>query len=375
MWVSRLRLENFRNHTLTECVLERGVTTFVGSNGQGKTNLIEGLVYVGTGQSHRTTSDEALVHAGHNSANLAATVHVDHRSVRLGVTVNVKGSNKPTVNEAPTTVSELASWLNVVVFSPEDLAIIRQDPSHRRRFLDTAITSLTPRLASVLADYERLIKQRNTVLKSLRQGKKDSTIEHTLVVWDEKLVALSVEITQARLNFLSMLAPFFADAYDHLRPGHRVHTELLFSQQLLKSITVGDSEDTMKSHYREALHEVAEEEKERGITLLGPHRDDVGIFLNGLHTRTHSSQGEAWSSALALKLGVATLSRQQSFSGDPIIVLDDVFSELDKDRRLALADAVKDWEQVLITAAVVSDIPRSLNGHIREVREGALVDD
>lgn len=375
MWVSRLRLENFRNHTLSECVLERGVTTFVGSNGQGKTNLIEGLVYVGTGQSHRTTSDEALVQIGHDSAKIGATVHVDHRSVRLGVTIKAKGSNKPTVNETPTTLAELASWLNVVVFSPEDLAIIRQDPSHRRRFLDIALTSLTPRLSSVLADYERLIKQRNMVLKSLKQGKRDSSIEHTLVVWDEKLVALSVEITQARLNFLSTLAPFFADAYDHLRPGHRVHAELMFSHTRLHPITPGDSEDTMRSHYWEALHEVADEEKDRGVTLLGPHRDDVGIFLNGLHTRTHSSQGEAWSSALALKLGVATLSRQHSFSGDPIIVLDDVFSELDKDRRLALADAVKDWEQVLITAAVVSDIPPSLTGHIREVREGALVNE
>lgn len=375
MWVSRLRLENFRNHTLTECLFDQGVTLFVGSNGQGKTNLVEALIYLGTGQSHRTTSDEALVQTGHDHAELGATVHADNRSVRLALALRAKGSNKPSVNESPTTLAELSSWLNVVAFSPEDIAIIRQDPSHRRRFLDTAMVGHFPRFSGVLADYDRVVKQRNAVLKSFRQGRKDDDSHRTLDIWDEKLVSLATEITRARFDFLAALAPFFDSAYREMKPGHRVSLEMLFSHAPLASVYREDVNDAMTNAYWEVLRRVEGEEKERGLTLFGPHRDDLAIFLNDLPTRTHSSQGEAWSLALSLKIAVATIARQDSFSGDPIIVLDDVFSELDQDRRHALAEAVKNWEQVVITAAVETDIPPILTGRIRHIRDGALVDE
>lgn len=375
MWVSRLRLEHFRNHTLTDCSLEPGVTIFIGSNGQGKTNLVEALVYLATGDSHRTTSDDALVQNGFTQAQINATVHADNRSVRLGLTLNAKGTNKPVVNDQVTTMTDLSSWLNAVTFSPEDLAIIRHDPSHRRRFLDMALVSHLPRLSSVFSDFDRVVKQRNMALKSFRHGRRDTDSDRTLEVWDDKIIDLSTDITRARWDFIASLTPHVRSAYDHIRPGHRVDVKLLFSHTTLEELTPHASPDVVRSTYREALRQLAAEEKDRGVTLFGPHRDDVGIFLNDLPSRTHSSQGEAWSIALALKIAVASLSREHSFSGDPVIILDDVFSELDQQRRQALAEAVGHWEQVIITSAVASDIPESLVGQTRRIEEGAIVDE
>lgn len=372
MWVSQLRLENFRNHTITDIALTPGITTFIGENGQGKTNLVEALVYLGTGGSHRATSDDVLVQNGHQQAQLTARIHARERSVTLSLTMTNRGSNKALVNNSPSSINELTSWLNVVIFSPEDVALVRGDPSLRRKFLDQMVVSLSPRMAGIYADYERVVKQRNMLLKSLRYKRPDSNDHETMSVWNEKLVNLASEITEARQKTLRRFLPYFSTAYVAIRPGHVVGLELSLPEELRDAIDGGT--ETLRNRYQLLLDKHHADERDKATTLFGPHRDDVTISLNVLPARTHSSQGEAWSLALALKLSTAMLHRDESLSGDPVIVLDDVFSELDRTRRIALAEAVADMEQVLITAAVESDIPEVLRGERKQVVLGEVRD-
>lgn len=373
MWVSRLRLDAFRNHTATDIPLTQGVTVFVGDNGQGKTNIVESLGYLSTLTSHRVSSDDALVMMGHPRATVHANVYAGSRSVDLMMTINAQGSNKAQVNNQPATLGEAASWVTTVFFSPEDLPIVRSDPNYRRRFLDSVIVQSTPRMASVFAEYDKVVKQRNMLLKSLRSSRTTPDALSTMAVWDDMLVTLSTEITRFRWKILKDLAPLFSSAYDDIRPGHAVTLSLKHSHDTLQALSPDMTDDEIATTYRDALASVSSHERDRAMTLIGPHRDDVVIELNGLPARTHSSQGEAWSTALALKLATARFYRQTSSYGDPIIILDDVFSELDDTRRHALAKAVAGWEQVLITAAVKTDVPSLLDGRIIGVEGGRIV--
>jgi len=373
VWVSRLLLKTFRNHTETDITLSSGVTVFVGNNGQGKTNLVEALGYLATGASHRVSSDDVIVMNGHEDAIMATTVHVGERSVDVSMLIKASGANKAFVNNTPTSVAEAVAWLTVVFFSPEDLAIIRSDPSHRRRFLDTAVVSATPRLQAVFSEYDKVLRQRNMLLKSARSSSVSGDVDSTLSVWNEALIRLATEITLARKQFLQTLEPFFHTAYNEIRPGHDVSLALQYSHEEIAKISENMDSAAVAEGYARAVAAVSSQEKDRGITLIGPHRDDMLIALNGLPTRTHSSQGEAWSTALSLKLGVARYYQETSSSGDPVIILDDVFAELDDARRQALALAVADWEQVLITAAVPADIPDALAGRFVTVTGGRVV--
>lgn len=375
MWVSLLRLERFRNHADTSLVLAPGVTVLIGDNGQGKTNIVEALGYLAHGSSHRVSSDDAIVSVGHPDARVSATVNSGDRFVNLGLTIQSTGSNKAQVNMTPASLGELASWVNVVLFSPEDLAIVRSDPSHRRRFLDTALVSQTPRFSSIFSEYDKMLRQRNMLLKDIRIKGHSSETASTMVVWDDHLVRLSVEITTARLALLEKIGPLFSTAYHDIQPGHDVALNLLHSHSTVQPLTTTCSAEDVEASYRAALDDVRPNERDRATTLIGPHRDDLGIALNGLSARTHSSQGEAWSTALALKLAVARYHREYSVSGDPIIILDDVFSELDDNRRRRLAAAVDQSEQVLITAAVAADVPSTLSGRVITVSRGAASGD
>lgn len=333
---------------------------------------MEALGYLATGSSHRVSSDDVIVMNGVDEAVSRAVVHVGDRSVDISLVIKHSGSNKAFVGKTPSTIAETASWLSVVFFSPEDLAIIRSDPSHRRRFLDSSLLSHTPRFHGVLSDYDKVLRQRNMLLKSARHRPSDRDFDSTKAVWDDALVKLATEITIGRNQFLRALNPFFSAAYNDIRPGHDVTIQLLHAQEQLAHVTDNENPNELANAYRGVVDTMSQMEQDRGVTLVGPHRDDVLMSLNGLPTRTHSSQGEAWSTALALKLGLARLLRQESYSGDPVIILDDVFSELDQTRRDALAGAIGDWEQVLITAAVSADLPDHLTGQLFRVDGGRV---
>ena len=373
MWVSRLRLEAFRNHTSTDVSFDQGVTVFAGHNGQGKTNIVESLGYVSTLSSHRTSADDVLVQSGKKQAIIRADIHAVGRSVDVMITINSSGANNARVNDAAVPLGEAASWTTTVFFSPEDLSIIRSDPSYRRRFLDSVLTQSLPRLVGTFAEYDKVLKQRNMLLKTLRSNPRTPDAKSTMAVWDDMLVTLSADITQARWRLLGDMSPLFSSAYSDIRPGHDVTLQLHHSHESLSGLSPDMSQADLTAAYAEALGAVRDSERDRAITLIGPHRDDLVIGLNGLPARTHSSQGEAWSSALALKLATARYHQLTSSYGDPIIILDDVFAELDDNRREALATAVSGWEQVLITAAVASDVPSSLTGRFIEVSGGRIV--
>ncbi len=375
MWVSRLLLTTFRNHTETDITLTPGVTVFVGNNGQGKTNLVEALGYLATGGSHRVSSDDVIVMNGHDDAIMAATAHAGDRSVDVSMQVKASGANKAFVNNTPSSLSDAVAWVTVVFFSPEDLAIIRSDPSHRRRFLDIAVVSGTPRLQAVLSEYDKVLRQRNMLLKSAKSQSASANVDSTLAVWNEALIRLATDITIARKKFLNTLEPFFHKAYNEIRPGHDVSLAMQYSHEAVAEASADMDPEAIAAGYTTALAAVSSQEKDRATTLIGPHRDDMLITLNGLPTRTHSSQGEAWSTALSLKLGLARYYQETSSFGDPVIILDDVFAELDDTRRQALALAVGEWEQVLITAAVPADIPETLGGRFFTVAKGRVIDE
>jgi DNA replication and repair protein RecF len=373
VWVSRLRLEAFRNHTSTDVSFDQGVTVFVGHNGQGKTNIVESLGYLSTLTSHRVSADDVLVQAGQSQAIIRADIHAANRSVNVMMTINSVGSNSAKVNDSPASLSEASAWLTTVFFSPEDLSIIRSDPSHRRRFIDSILVQSVPRWAGTLAEYDKVLKQRNMLLKTLRNNPRTPDAESTMAVWDDMLVTLSADITRGRWRLLDDMSPLFSAAYSDIRPGHEVALNLHHSHDSLSRLSSEMSPEEVASVYTEALQTVRTQERDRAMTLIGPHRDDLMISLNGLPARTHSSQGEAWSSALALKLATARFHQLTSSYGDPIIILDDVFAELDDNRRAALASAVGGWEQVVITAAVASDVPAVLAGRCIEVSGGRIV--
>jgi len=365
MWVSELSLRDFRNHQSTDLTLQAGVTVFVGPNGQGKTNLVEALGYLSNLSSHRVSSDKALVREGEPTATIRASIHHQNRSVALALALNAKGANRAKLNGQPVGVGELVGWLRVVLFTPEDLGIVRGEPATRRKYLDEGVMQLRPRMHTVFADFDKVIRQRNALLKSARAMSREQLVGN-LASWNESLVALATEITLDRQSVLGEITPHIRAAYETIAPGHEVDMALHSSEGLVTD------RSELAAHYVEQLARRQGEEIDRGMTLVGPHRDDVMITLNGLPSRTHSSHGEAWSLALSLRLGLAQVYRMDSASGDPVMVLDDVFAELDASRRRTLQRLVSDYEQVLVTAAVREDIPEGFSTQWFTVSAGVV---
>jgi DNA replication and repair protein RecF len=364
MHVSSLSLRDFRNHISTDIEPDVGPVVFIGSNGQGKTNLVEAINYLATLGSHRTSTDTALIRQGSESAVIRVSLAHENRTILLEVQLNKSGKNKAQVNHSPAKLRDFPRYISTVLFAPEDLLLIRGEPAQRRKFLDDLIIQRSPRLASVVSDYDRVLKQRNTLLKTanikdIREGNPG-----TLDIWDERLVDLGTEITAERQRLITDLAPLVASAY-HSVAGSDHDIALT----LKKSLDAENIEDYRSLFTQELLIGRAKE-VERGQTLVGPHRDDVEFSLNGLPTKGYASHGETWSYALALKLGAARLLREESVLGDPILILDDVFAELDSQRRDRLADAVSDFEQIFITAAVSRDVPEKLMNQVFMVEKG-----
>ncbi|MFN3708365.1 DNA replication/repair protein RecF [Microcella sp.] len=366
MHVTHLSLANFRNYARAELALAAGPTLLVGRNGQGKTNLVEAISYPSLGGSHRVAGDAALVRAGEDAAIVRMRVAHDDRAIVVELQLNKSGTNRAQVNGSVVRMRELPRYVHTVLFAPEDLALVRGEPSGRRAFLDALVVQRSPRMAGTIGDYERVLRQRNSLLKSARASRLSADTLTTLDVWDERLVTLGVEIMAARMALVAELRPHLAAGYSAVAGDDHAAT---MGMRHSAADPGGDAPlddrdeldtDRAAEQFRFSLAERRRAELERAITLVGPHRDDLVLTLNDLPARTHASHGESWSYALALKLAAARVLRADAVAGDPIVILDDVFAELDEGRRERLADAVADFEQVLITAAVENDVPERL---------------
>jgi len=361
--VANLELLDFRNYRSASLALGSGVTVIVGPNGQGKTNLVEAIGVLATGGSHRVASDQALVRSGADRAIIRARLRHGDRSIGLQAEINRSGANRLQVNGQPVRSREARRHLDSVLFAPEDLAIVRGEPGGRRHFLDELLAMRQPRFAGVLADYDRVLRQRNTLLKTARSTRTPESALGTLDVWDERLAALGADIVAGRDALVAELGPHVAGAYRTIAGAdHEVR---------LESETTAAPE---AAAFLETLRARRTEELDRAVTLVGPHRDDLRVELNGMPARTTASHGESWSAALALKLAAAELLRETGPAGDPVLVLDDVFAELDAGRRARLVGAVIGYEQVLVTAAVPEDVPSGISGATVRVRAGEIVE-
>lgn len=382
MYVDHLTLADFRSYPAVDVELQAGVITFVGSNGQGKTNLVEAIEYLSTLGSHRVASDAPLVRAGTERAIVRARVRAglaDARALVLEIEISPGKANRARLNRAPLGRSrELLGVLRSVVFSPLDLDLIRGDPSERRRFIDTLLVTRWPRLAGVKADYDRVLRQRNTLLKTLGSRNRSSAEANaTLAVWDGQLAETGAELLRARLTTLAELLPHVAASYAEIAPTNNVarasyKTSLALGEgeEYPLACAIPPGREKLAELLLEKLAERRNDELQRGLSLVGPHRDDIVLYLGDLPAKGYASHGESWSFALALRLGSFALLRSDGI--EPILVLDDVFAELDTTRRQRLAASVTGAEQVFVTAAVAADVPEILRGVRYDVADGTV---
>lgn len=391
MKATHLSLTDFRNYSEADVPFHAGPNLIVGRNGQGKTNLVEALGFLSTLGSHRVANDKALIKSGRDAAIIRARLEHNSREITAEVQINRTGLNRAQVNRSVIKTRELPRYFSSVLFAPEDLALVRGEPSGRRRMLDQLLVLRTPRLSGVLADYDRVLKQRNTLLKSARSSGLKGAQLSTLDIWDERLVGLGSEIIDERAELVRLLGDPVKEAYQAVA-GEDHGPALVSSLSILGAdedaqgsdvpvLTEGSSigassrasTETTEA-FRTALARLRRQELDRGMTLVGPHRDDLIFLLNALPAKGYASHGESWSFALALKLAAAELLRRDSASGDPVLILDDVFAELDRSRRARLATAVAGFEQVLITAAVLEDVPEQFTAHTIHIDRGVIVD-
>ncbi|MDH2412791.1 DNA replication/repair protein RecF [Nocardioides sp. CER19] len=379
MHVSHLTLHDFRSYESADVELGPGATAFVGRNGQGKTNLVEAIDYLSRLQSHRVASDAPLVRAGADQAVVRAAVVKDSRTAILEVEINPGRANRARINRSPLPrTRELVGLVRTVVFSPEDLALVKGDPGERRRFLDDLMVLRTPRLAGARADYDRVLKQRNSLLKSGRaggRGGQDSVLA-TLAVWDDHLARTGAEILAERLALTDALRPYVGKAYETVARGaSRDDAEIAYRPSF--DLEGATTQPELEKAIHTELARRQRDELDRGVSLVGPHRDDLLLTIGAgdqhLPVKGFASHGESWSFALALRLASYDLLRADG--DDPILILDDVFAELDSERREQLAALVAGAEQVLVTAAVGADVPEALRGTRYLVSGGEVTSD
>jgi DNA replication and repair protein RecF len=400
--LSQLSVTDFRSYPSAELPLGRGVTTLIGLNGQGKTNLVEAAGYLATLGSHRVAGDAPMVRAGTQQAVIRGVVVRGDRETLIEVEINTgraSGRNRARLNHSPAArPRDVLGTLRTVLFAPEDLGLVKGDPSERRRFLDELLVARQPRWAAVRADYDKVLRQRNALLKSaapvLRRGarrartvstpasstslstdsvdkdvdkdvdKRDNAL-HTLDVWNTHLARVGAQLLYARLRLMRDLTPYLTKAYDEVSAAQsdaRISYRSSLREQMSLAIAAGAVPE-MQELYDEllaSLEAMRAKEVERGISLVGPHRDDVLLTLGQLPAKGYASHGESWSFALGLRLAAYQLLRHD-LRDDPVLILDDVFAELDSGRRERLAALIADCEQVLVTAAFPGDVPSVLS--------------
>lgn len=369
MHVTQLGLVDFRSYAKLDVSLQPGATVVVGLNGQGKTNLVESLVYLAFQSSHRVARDNPLIRAGCTQAVISARVRWSEREQSVELEINEGRPNRARVAGAPRRPREALGLLRLVLFAPEDLALVKGDPGGRRAFLDEFLVSLTPRLAGVLQDYERVVRQRSALLKSLPRG---AGIPDTLTIWDAQLAELGSQVVRARLAALAQLAEPLRAAYEAVAPHSQAPSAVYQSSWLPPHVAAEPHPQAVAEAILAAIDDQRRAELDRGLTLVGPHRDDVLLSIGELPAKGYASHGESWSLALALKLATyEVLKASFDTGGDPVLVLDDVFAELDAERRERLAELVAAAEQVIVTAAVAADVPAALRGRTLSVtRDG-----
>lgn len=378
MHVTHLSLADFRSYARIEVPLDPGVTAFVGANGQGKTNLVEAVGYLASLGSHRVSSDTPLVRMGAERAVIRAAVTQGERSQLVELELNPGRANRARINRSSQVKPrDVLGIVRTVLFAPEDLALVKGDPGERRRFLDELITARSPRMAGVRSDYDRVLKQRNTLLKSAamarRHGGRGMDLS-TLDVWDQHLAQVGAELLARRLDLIETLQPLTDKAYEQLAPGGGpVALEYRSSSSADPEGSGAEAPRSREELYAQLMAALAgtrKQEIERGVTLVGPHRDELLLKLGQLPAKGYASHGESWSYALALRLASYDLLRAEG--NEPVLVLDDVFAELDARRRERLAELVAPGEQVLVTAAVDDDVPDILAGVRFTVADGTV---
>jgi DNA replication and repair protein RecF len=372
MYVQKVKLTNFRNYQSAEVELAAGVNLFYGSNGQGKTNLVEAINFFGALDSHRVAGYAPLIKQGEKTAIISLELNHEERQLLLEYELNTDSPNRARLNKSQTAKSkDILGYLNSVIFAPEDLDIVKRDPSNRRAFIDQLIIQFTPRMHGVYSDYERVLKQRNTLLKSARATGARGDQLSTLSAWDHSLVEYGSEIIAARVAIVQKLSPGLISNYQQIAKSNN-EPKMFIKSSISKENPLEEAELTEGEYlhltdkqeiakvFADRLAELRPKEIERAITLVGPHRDDLVLNLGTLPAKGYASHGESWSYALSLRLASLEILKQESRLGDPILILDDVFAELDSERRTKLAELVQLNEQVIITAAVIEDVPETL---------------
>jgi DNA replication and repair protein RecF len=376
VYLTRLALTDFRSYADTSVELGPGVTTFTGLNGEGKTNLVEAIGYLATLGSHRVATDAPLVRHGAQRAVLRAAVTRAQGSTLVEVELNPGRANRVRLNRAPLPrPRDILGTVRTVLFAPEDLALVKGDPGDRRRFLDDLLVATAPRYAGVRADYERVLRQRTALLKSagakghLRGAARES-VTATLDTWDAQLARTGAPLLAGRMRLTAALRSHVAAAYDAVSGGHSGAGSAISYRASVDAIGPDDQGPVLEATMLKALAGVRASELDRGVCLVGPHRDELELSIGGLPARGYASHGESWSLALALRLASFALLKQGG--DDPVLILDDVFAELDAGRRERLAALVAGAEQVLITAAVPADVPGHLAGTRFHVQAGVI---
>lgn len=357
MYVRHLALRDFRSWESVDLELAPGRTVFVGSNGFGKTNIVEALWYCATLGSHRVATDAPLIRAGAERAVVSTIVVNEGRELAVDLEIAAGRANKARLNRSPVrSTREILGAVRAVLFAPEDLALVRGDPGERRRYLDELASVRRPRVAGIRADYDKVLKQRTALLKSAAGARfrGDSGVLETLDVWDGHLAAHGAQLMAARIELTNLLAPEVEKAYQLLAPASRP-AAIGYRSAVLDDTETGHDVEYLEAALLAGLAARRGAELERGMCLVGPHRDDLELRLGDQPAKGFASHGESWSMALALRLASYELLRAEG--SEPVLILDDVFAELDNARRRALAGVAADAEQVLITAAVGEDIP------------------
>lgn len=359
MKISHLSLQDFRSYKNLELKLNEGTHIFIGENGEGKTNIVEAIMYLALLSSHRISTDAPLIKLGAERGYIRAKVSDQDRDTLIELEINNGKANRAKVNQNPVRSQRAISGIvKAICFSPEDLDLVRGDPSERRSFLDHLLIQRNPRLGGVISDYEKALKQRNTLLKARAP-------ESTLAPWNEHLANFGGEIIAARLKLIRELIPHLMNSYENISVKKQPSLEY---KSNLDNLTE-DKEDN-KSEILRKIEEVGFQERERGVSLVGPHRDDLLLNLGEHPVKGFASHGESWSIALSLRL--ASYQLLKADGNNPILILDDVFSELDEKRRERLVALTNTAEQTLITVAVANDLPSELTGSRYQVANGLV---